>query len=100
MNFVRGRTVASFRTVGKFPPRGGAPCGKPRADAFEWALRANMKISLGALALTRDGGEERLVLTNCFLARTATPSLIKASVKELAHYGDWIESKLGGLDDF
>jgi len=26
--------------------------------------------------------------------------LIKASVKELAHYGDWIESKLGGLDDF
>jgi len=40
------------------------------------------------------------VLTNCFLARTATPSLIKASVKELAHYGDWIESKLGGLDDF
>lgn len=75
-------------------------CGKPRADAFEWALRANMKISLGALALTRDGGEERLVLTNCFLARTAAPSLIKASVKELAHYGDWIESKLGGLDDF
>ncbi|HPJ97888.1 MAG TPA: hypothetical protein PKW60_00255 [Candidatus Hydrogenedentes bacterium] len=75
-------------------------CGKPRADAFEWALRANMKISLGALALTGEGDEERMVLTNRFLARAATPSQIKASVKELAVYGDWIESKLGELDDF
>ncbi len=75
-------------------------CGKPREDAFEWALRANMNVSHGALALTRDSGEERLVLTNCYLAHAATPAEVKASVKELAYYGDWIESKLSGLDDF
>jgi len=75
-------------------------CGKPREYAFEWALRANMKISHGALALSKDGGEERLVLTDCYLAHAATPAEIKASVKELAYYGDWIESKLGELDDF
>ena len=75
-------------------------CGKPREDAFQWALRANMKVAQGALALTKDSGEERLVLTNCYLAHSATPAEIKASVKELAHYGDWIESKLTGLDDF
>jgi len=75
-------------------------CGPPREDALEWALRANMKITHGALALTKDSGEERLVLTDCYLAHAATPAEIKASVKELAFYGDWIESKLTGLDDF
>jgi len=75
-------------------------CGKPREDAYVWALRANMKISHGALALSKDSGEERLVLTNCYLAHVAMPAEVKASVKELAHYGDWIESKLTGLDDF
>lgn len=75
-------------------------CGKPREDALEWALRANMKIAHGALALTKDDGEERLVLTDCYLTHAANPAEIKASVKELAIYGDWIESKLSGLDDF
>jgi hypothetical protein len=74
-------------------------CGKPREDALEWSLRANMKVSHGALALARDGEQERLVLTNCYLAHAATPAEVKASVKELAHYGDWIENKLSGLDE-
>jgi hypothetical protein len=75
-------------------------CGKASKDALAWALRANMNVAQGALALSKEAGEERLVLINCFLVDQATPLEVKASVKELAAYGDWIEEKLSGLDEF
>lgn len=75
-------------------------CGKSDANAYEWALRANMKLIQGAIALAKQGNEERFVLTACFLASEITKAEIKAAVKEVARYGDWIESKLSGMDEF
>lgn len=74
-------------------------CGKPTPEALAWALRANMDLALGALALDRQNDEEHLVIRSCYLPGEATPQEIKASVKELAFYGDWIERKLAGADD-
>ena len=75
-------------------------CGKADEKSYEWALRANMKLIQGAVALARQGDDERFVLTMCFLAGEATKSEIKAAVKEAAYYGDWIEQKVSGQDEF
>lgn len=75
-------------------------CGRATQESLHWALRANMNLSHGALALSTESGEERLVVINCYLADYCTPNEVRASVKELAFYGDWIEKKLTGLDDF
>jgi len=75
-------------------------CGPAKEDAFSWALKANMKISHGALAIMTENEEKFLVMTHCYLAKQAAPRAVKASVKEMAHYADWIENKLTGLDGF
>lgn len=74
-------------------------CGPPQEKTLSWALAANMKLAQCAFALIEEEGEEQLVLTNCYLAGQATPTEIKVAVKEVAHYGDWMETKLTGLDD-
>lgn len=74
-------------------------CGKATPDALSWALRANVSLTLGALALVEEDGEERFLIRNCYIAREATPLEVKASVKEVAFYGDWIERKLAGSED-
>jgi len=74
-------------------------CGKPKPESLKWALQTNTKLTHGALALLGDGDEERLVLVDSYLMDEATPETIKRSVKETAFYGDWIESKLTGLDE-
>jgi len=75
-------------------------CGAATPDALRWALLANMKLTHGALALAKEDGEERFVLVNMHLADSTTPREMKASVKEAAYYGDWVEKKVTGLDDF
>jgi len=75
-------------------------CGAFSEEAAAWSLRANAKLAQGAIALTEEDGEERFVLMNCFMASEVTPAELKASVKEIAFYGDWMEQKLGGMDDF
>lgn len=75
-------------------------CGKVTRETMEWALKANMKLTHGALAVKHVDDEERFVLVNCFYASEVTQVEFKASVKEIAFYGDWVEKKLTGLDDF
>lgn len=75
-------------------------CGKADEKSYAWALRANMKLIQGAVALAKQGDDERFVLTMCFLASEVTKSEIKAAVKEAAYYGDWIEQKVSGQDEF
>ena len=75
-------------------------CGPMSEDAVRWALRTNLKITHGALALAKEGDGEEFVLTKVFLADDLSEEGVKASVKQLAHYGDWMENKLTGLDDF
>ncbi len=75
-------------------------CGAPTDQSLEWALRANMKLSQGALAIDKKDGEKEFVLINCFLASETTPLEIKDAVKRIAFYGDWVETKLSDLDEF
>lgn len=75
-------------------------CGKADERSYAWALRANMKLVQGAIALEQKGDDEQFVLTTCFLAEHVTRWEMKAAVKETAYYGDWMESKLSGQDEF
>lgn len=75
-------------------------CGKANDKALRWALRNNTTLSHCALALSDEGGEEMFIMVNSFLADAVTPLEMKVSVKEVAYYGDWIESKLSGEDEF
>lgn len=75
-------------------------CGTFTEKAAPWALRTNMTLAQGAVASVTVEGQERFALTNCFLAGAATPEVVKASVKEIAFYGDWIERRLMESDTF
>ena len=75
-------------------------CGTPSDEALEWALRTNTKLVQGALALWDEDGEQKLVLLNCFFASEVTINEMRAAIKEISYYGDWIENKLTGLDEF
>ncbi|HNR37075.1 MAG TPA: hypothetical protein PKO36_18005 [Candidatus Hydrogenedentes bacterium] len=73
-------------------------CGKPTPKAIPWALRANMQMSHGALALTGEGHEEQFALVDYYLASEVSPIEIAASVREFGFYGDWIQTRLKELD--
>ena len=84
-----GRSIVSVHT----------PCGPAREELYAWALRSNSQLTNGALLLEGEGAEARFVLQASYAMCDATPALIKAAVKELAVYGDWLEQKLSGTDD-
>ncbi len=73
-------------------------CGKPSAAYYAWALQTNMILTHGALAVTGEGADQQFVIVHCYAMSEATPACVKASVKEIAYYGDWLEGKLTGRD--
>ncbi len=75
-------------------------CGPASDKVFRWALRNNTGLSHCALAISDEGGEEMLLMVHSFLADAVTPAEFKSSVKEIAYYGDWVESKLTDGDVF
>ena len=75
-------------------------CGAPTPEAYAWALRGNMRLAHCAIALHKLDGDEVFVVTRTFLEGEASPRELKATVKEVAFYGDYIENRLTGLDEF
>ena len=73
-------------------------CGRPTPQAIPWALRMNMQLSHGALALTGEGNEEQFALVDYYLASEVTPLEVAASVREFGFYGDWIQTRLKELE--
>lgn len=73
-----------------------APSEKLRA----WALRANEDLSHCALAITGEDREEQLILVSNYLLSETSPVEVRATVREIAFYGDWLEKKAGGGDVF
>jgi hypothetical protein len=73
-------------------------CGRSQPKAIPWALRMNMQLSHGALALNGEGDEERFVLVDYYLASQVSPLQVAASVREFGFYGDWIQTRLQELD--
>jgi hypothetical protein len=75
-------------------------CGAPTEESIRWGLRSNLKLAHCAVALGKDGaGAAVLMLVRNLDARLATPEAVREAVKEMAHYGDWLEKKLTGLDE-
>lgn len=75
-------------------------CADATPDTLSWALRTNTKIPTGAIGIITRNGVERLVLSQCILADEAAPRDVIRAVKAIAFYGDMIEKKLTGLDEF
>ena len=74
-------------------------CGPaPSEKVRDWALRHNTQFAQCALALMEQDGEKRLALVNSFVLEWAEPAAVKASIKEITHYADWLEKKLTGGD--
>jgi hypothetical protein len=75
-------------------------CGEPETKIMEWAMRSNAKLVRGAFAIHNDGDKEMLLLIDNFRWENITPGEVKAAVKEIAYYGDWLEKKISRLDEF
>lgn len=77
------------------------PCAEANPKAFEWALKNNEHFALCAIAIRQHDGKDTLCMLGSFLAEELTPAELKAAVKEVAFYGDWLEDKLSkGGDAF
>lgn len=74
-------------------------CGPASERTIEWALRNNMSMVQCAVATIEEKDELRLIIVNSFLDGHITPGEMKACIKEIAFYGDWMEKKLTGLDE-
>lgn len=75
-------------------------CGEPTDQAYRWALRTNTKLAQGYLSvLEGDDGKEHLALMNVYIESELTDKELKASVKEVSYYGDWIEEKFSQGDE-
>lgn len=74
-------------------------CGQPVDTAYEWALRANVMLAHGAIALMDVDDVQQVVIVRYFAATDLKPAEILTTIKEIAYYGDWIESKLSGKDE-
>lgn len=74
-------------------------CGPASDGSIRWALRNNMSMVQCAVATIEKEDELHLIIVNSFLDGHITPGEMKACVKEIAYYGDWMEQKLTGLDE-
>lgn len=75
-------------------------CGVAAPEKLAWALKANTKLTHGAFAMLRWKDEDHLAIMNNILKQEALPDVIKNAVKEMAYYGDWLEEKISGMDEF
>jgi len=69
-------------------------CGPAEPKNHEWALRQNLKLAFGALAIRDRDGEPTFVMVNTHLRATVTPEDLRRSVRLLARKGDAIEKAL------
>ena len=103
--FKNGRSqrvhVSTFKSQdGRDMVRVFTKCGTGTEQAAEWSLRANMKLPHGAIALAEVDDVETLVVVNCHPIIRVSPAEIKDDIKAIAFYGDWLEKKLTGQDEF
>lgn len=73
-------------------------CGEVKTEILEWALRNNERLAHCAFAIDRDKDKERIILVNNLYQDRATAEAVKSAVKEIAHFGDWVEKRLSGGD--
>lgn len=73
------------------------PCGTANPEMYEWALKANSRMTMGFFALVRTrSGDRQLVLLHTLPRKDATPQLVKTAVKRIAVLGDEMERHIHG----
>lgn len=70
------------------------PCGLADAGRYESALKRNMSIPYGAIALGTLNDALHFVMVDSYLRRTAHPADIAESIMSLAAHGDAVEQSL------
>lgn len=73
-------------------------CSEAMEKMYEFALRMNMELDYGALAIQDMYGRDYLVIVDTQLVRTAQPAEIEKSILTLAEVGDDLEKILTGQD--
>ena len=73
-------------------------CGPAAPAGYEWALRQNLRLSFGAIALRDRDGQPLFVMVDTHLRKTVSPADIRKSVLLLAEKGDALEEALTKAD--
>ena len=74
-------------------------CGPAAPKNYEWALRQNLRMSFGAIALRDRGGQPTFVMVNTHHRATLDVDELRKSVLLLAAKGDKLEEALTKADD-
>jgi len=75
-------------------------CADADDDSIAWAIRSNNKFIYCAFCVEERDGTDRIMIVSNFDPELVTPEMVKNAVKEIAHYGDWLERKLTGEDNY
>ena len=73
-------------------------CGPAKPDRYEWALRKNMGIPYGAIAVRDVEGEPQFVLFNTLLQGDLSPSGLRKTIETIAGRADTMEKQFTGQD--
>ena len=73
-------------------------CAPADPKHYEYALRANLTLPYGALAIREVDGEKRLVMFNSLLRSGLTPLALRKSIVIIADKADKIEKRITGQD--
>ena len=73
-------------------------CAPATKANYEYALRYNMRMSFGALAVNDHGENSYLVIVDTLLAQAAQPIALRKSIDSVAKHGDKMEQSLTGQD--
>lgn len=76
------------------------PCGNADPERYEEALKLNMVIPFGALAIASLDDKDCFAIVDAYLRATAHPEVIADSIVSLAHHGDAVEQSLSQEDRF
>ena len=74
-------------------------CGPAQQKNFEWALRQNLRMSFGAIAIRDRGGQPTFVMVNTHPRKTLDVEELRKSIVLLASKGDKLEQALTKDDE-
>lgn len=75
-------------------------CGPADEKHYEWALRQNVKMSAGAIAVVDIENHPNFVVVDVTARSVVTPEILINSVKRIAKKGDELEAALTKADDY
>ncbi len=76
------------------------PCGDADTVRYEWALKLNMSIPYGAIAVAELDGKRCFAMVDSYLRATCDPEDLAKSLMSLAEQGDAIEKALAHEDRY